>query len=466
MSDYDKRILNSLLDSYEESLLSRGENKVAVHITFRFTKKSMPEYFDESSVEYERIHACLGELEARGYIDVVWKNGVRGHIVQKVILNEESVNGVYRYLKRTPQKSMERQQVKLLQDLQEECCTPVAAAFISWLQDRFARHLPTKEYVEINNPKRTELLIRCVWYVETNQKPCYVREFSILHFGDSKTFELIRSTVRSIFRRFGKGMKDADEKEIFAEYGIYDTPNYVYFKGEGEIILPIPTSVPASGPLNPEMEPAGGTGASVLMIGPDGGAGNLDSGMTPAPPETALRPSEASCSDIARAIPLRGLRQGIGISGEDLETVIVRGTPDTRKVITIENLTTFFRLQEDGALIIYLGGYHNRTRRRLLTMIYAQLPYAEYLHFGDIDVGGFAIYEDLCRKSGIPFRTWHMGTQELVQYRSYAKSLSPSDRRRLQQMLDQPPAYLDEYRAVIEFMLAGDIKLEQECIMI
>ena len=50
MAHYDARMLNGLLDSYENSLLSRGENKVAIHIAFHFTKKTMPEYFNESSL--------------------------------------------------------------------------------------------------------------------------------------------------------------------------------------------------------------------------------------------------------------------------------------------------------------------------------------------------------------------------------------------------------------------------------
>ena len=64
------------------------------------------------------------------------------------------------------------------------------------------------------------------------------------------------------------------------------------------------------------------------------------------------------------------LRQGIGLSGDDLSDIRITGREKIRKVITIENLTTFFRWQEENALIIYLGGYHNKVRRRLLKEIY------------------------------------------------------------------------------------------------
>ena len=59
---YEKRILHALLDSYESSSLSRGENKVSVHIVYPITRKTMPTYFDESSLAYEDIHAAVKHL--------------------------------------------------------------------------------------------------------------------------------------------------------------------------------------------------------------------------------------------------------------------------------------------------------------------------------------------------------------------------------------------------------------------
>ena len=78
MAQYERRILNRLLDSYENSRLSRGTNKVAVRIACPFTKKTVPEYFDESSLAYEEIHAAMEDLERRGFLSIVWKGGQRG----------------------------------------------------------------------------------------------------------------------------------------------------------------------------------------------------------------------------------------------------------------------------------------------------------------------------------------------------------------------------------------------------
>ena len=63
MTKYEKRILGYLLDSYENSLLFTGKNKIGIKISFPFTTGKIPEYFDESSLEYETIHEILKQME-------------------------------------------------------------------------------------------------------------------------------------------------------------------------------------------------------------------------------------------------------------------------------------------------------------------------------------------------------------------------------------------------------------------
>ena len=73
MVQYDRKIINQLLDTYENSLLSTGENKRTIQIEFRFTKTLIPAYFDESSSEYENIHISMKELESKKLILIKWK---------------------------------------------------------------------------------------------------------------------------------------------------------------------------------------------------------------------------------------------------------------------------------------------------------------------------------------------------------------------------------------------------------
>ena len=86
MVQYDRKVMNSLLDTYENSLLSTGENKRTIQIELRFTKNMIPEYFDESSTEYENIHIMMKALEAKSLIRIIWRDNKQDYLSQKVRL--------------------------------------------------------------------------------------------------------------------------------------------------------------------------------------------------------------------------------------------------------------------------------------------------------------------------------------------------------------------------------------------
>ena len=93
MHPVENKILNDLLDKYENSKLSRGENQRAIHIAFPFNKKTMPKYFDESSLEIETIHAAAEQMEREGLVAIAWKNQKPGYIIEKLVLCEDHVAG-------------------------------------------------------------------------------------------------------------------------------------------------------------------------------------------------------------------------------------------------------------------------------------------------------------------------------------------------------------------------------------
>lgn len=399
MVQYDRKVLNHLLNTYENSLLSTGENKRTIQIEFRFTKTSIPAYFDESSDEYEGIHVLMKLLEGKKLIRIIWKDDKKDYLIQKVRLMTDHIEEAYQYVGRRPKRGLEEENITLLQKyLDEEA--PVTAAFVRYLLERLQNHQSVKEYIALENRKETEKFLRACVLVEQNRDPCYMREFSIKYFQDSKYFEQIASRIAKVFRQFSGEDAEIDTSESLAEYGIYRTPDYVYFKGDVSISI-------------------GGETADLSL-----------------------------------------LKQGIGISGEDLPGIRFSDLSRIKKVVTIENLTSFFRYWEEDGLFIYLGGYHNRIRRALLKMIYETIPDAKYYHFGDIDAGGFSILLDLRKKTGIPFMGYHMDLDTLKQHMQYGKCLTESDRKRLEKIGKEK-----EFCEVIGFMLKENIKLEQECII-
>lgn len=222
----------------------------------------------------------------------------------------------------------------------------------------------------------------------------FERDFSIRVLGDSKAFGGIKGTVEAILRKYG----DFPESEtLLADLNIIKNPGHVYFKGNGRIDI----------------------GGQVI-----------------------------DCTKLNGDIAFSSLMLN------DIVAIDVLGN----NVVTIENLTTFNALSCKDSFAIYLGGYHNEVRRSFIRKVYVQNADKRYLHFGDIDAGGFYILEHLRNRTEIPFEAFCMDTQTLKDYFKYTKTLSKSDRTRLTSMLGS------EFDATIRFMLDHDCKLEQEAI--
>ncbi len=400
MVQYDKYILNALIDSYENSVLFTETNKVKLDIKFVFNKKNIPVYFDESSSEYERIHVIVENLQHKGFVNVFWK---QQGFLSKVTLQLEMLEAIYAYLHRKPKKMQIMDAKTVLLEYRNSYTTTVITRFLEYLSVRIDNNQSVKEYMDITDLQQFQLVVKAITAIEENDTPRYVREFSIATFQDSKIFEKIKGKVIRVFRDFADTFADKEEEEILAEYNIYHTPNYVYLKGN-------------------------------VML---------------------------SIED--QTIPLHAMTQGIGISGEDIEKCSLVECSSITSVMTIENLTSFFRCNRKRCLMIYLGGYHNSIRRRLLNQIYQSLPDVEYYHFGDIDAGGFDIYRDLKEKTGIPFKMYKMDLDTLKEYERFAKPLTKNDRERLEKLVSKVDK--ESVTELVEYMLKHNIKLEQECIL-
>ena len=239
-----------------------------------------------------------------------------------------------------------------------------------------------------------EKLLKAVSMVFEVKEETYIRDFSVRVFGDSKTFETIIGKVKRLLFQYG----DFPDEETVTEYlNIVKNPGHIYMKGSGIISI---------------------------------------SGQT---------------------IDLSKLGGDIAISSsilKDIEKISVIG----KRVITIENLTSFNTFSEDNTFALYLGGYHNTHRRNFIIQLFHDNPEAEFFHFGDIDAGGFYILMHLREKTGVPFLPYRMDISTLKKYSAYSKPLTENDRKRLERLSDT------EFSDTIKYMLANNCKLEQEAV--
>lgn len=260
--------------------------------------------------------------------------------------------------------------------------------------------------VEYFDGKKQEFLdlLTLVKLICTNEEEQFIRDFSVRYFSDSKRVESLASKAQALMYQYGEYQ---DRESVLEECGIVKTPTYVCLKGNGRMTL-------------------GGQMIDLSKLNGD----------------VAL--STASLKELDK----------IEIFGDS--------------VVTVENLTSFHDYNGAEDFVIYLGGFHNTTKRKFLIYLYEQNREKKYMHFGDIDAGGFYIYEHLKFKTGIPFRTLRMDVETLKKHRSQTKTLTQTDKKRIESLLkkldEKHKESIDDYRSVLQYMLENNCKLEQEAL--
>lgn len=409
MRRYDEKILGELLDKYERSLLYSGKNQVNRSIFIPIHKKILPEYFDESALQFDVIHQQLEQLEEQGYVRLIWKNKKRGHILEKCELVIERLEDAYQLLRRKP-KNRKEQEIFEICDVYEGKARELDC-FLKWVRKRIQEGTSVRRYVDVDDPHDFRQLCELILHILTNDAECFLRQFSIRHFHDSKIAEKDIIRAVHVIAEFSEDEKfvDLHEEEILAEYNIYRNPSWLMMKGNVKF--------------------------------------------------------QKNFGNRVAEIELQSFGGGLGVSNQDIENICWNPESRIEKVVTVENLTSFHQwslCEDTPVLCIYLGGYHNHVKRLFLQNLYKEYPDAEYYHFGDIDCGGFRIWKDLCVKTGIPFKTLNMDLVTYDKYFIWGRKLTEQDRKTLDVMMKDP--FFKEQEELFMSMLKRGVKLEQECV--
>lgn len=252
---------------------------------------------------------------------------------------------------------------------------------------------------EINyNNKRLEMILKTLQAILKLQRETYIRNFSTALFKDSKEFQKnIRSTIQNILYDYSDVV--VEKERILEVYNLFNNPTYVMIKGNAEIYY------------------------------------NKSN------------------------IYLKEIKGGIAIPNSALVGILSL-IVNNDKVITVENLTTYHDTDENQGVIIYLGGYHNIVKQKLLKLIFTENPNKRYYHKGDLDVYGFCILENLKSKTRIPFEPLEMDVATLKRFYDCGlyKHLTSTDRKAMQ------AKNLQVYEDVFKFMIEHDCKVEQESV--
>ena len=241
-------------------------------------------------------------------------------------------------------------------------------------------------------------VILCIEKILDLDRDVPERVFASHILGDSKRFAAYRNKVAKILREFSDMSFDEDDDPI-AFYGVIKNKTYAFVKGEG-----------------------------------------------------ALRFGK-------QTIDLGEYRHELALSDEMIEQMEIENIP-AKKLFTIENLTSFIQFNQPDAIVIYLGGFHNSVRRKLIAKIFDSKKDIECFHYGDIDAGGFYILNHLREKTGIPFKPYMMDEYTLTRFLNKGKAITKSDETRLRKMQADPK--FAEFSPAIQAILNAGKKLEQE----
>ena len=317
----------------------------------------------------------------------------------KIKLNIARVDDCYALLKRT---SIPNQCKKVLSVLEK--ANNVECLLIGRIVSDFCEQIKAYKKLPYDlgyDARRVGEVLQVLEAVTKLTSETYIRNFSTALFKDSKRFQReYRSTIESILFNYTDDVVEKDD--ILGYYNLYENPTYVLIKGNARI-----------------------------------------------------------CFDES-AIELSEMPGGIALSNGSLAG-IHKISVKADKVITVENLTTYHDCDEQDTVYIYLGGYHNTSKQKLLELIYENNGDKEYYHEGDLDVYGFLILKNLIDKTQIPFKPLFMdlGTIERFYRAGLYKNLSARDRKVITSKKD---GQLSAYKDVLEYMLANDCKVEQESI--
>lgn len=392
-----RKTLNSLLDKYERSKTYEGTNLVTQNFTV--DPKTIWEEYTSDFADVGQIkdfEADMKDLEKQGLLIIKRKGGE----ISRLIANNERFSEYYTVLRRKTKRDVMQSEMNFYKGWSEKGNSLI----VSYCQEQLERISSGKK--PSDTMETAEILFQLLSYLLNNQEELLERELSMMVLADSKAFEMkYRAKICKLLCRymnFGDKLEGIDndrerEKVILEEFNIYANPSYVYLKGK-------------------------------VSIGLNNGD-HLKIGKAP-----------------------------LALSSELIHEIAFI-TVESPGIVTVENLTSFHRINDLENTYIYLAGYHNTEKQLLLKRIAEENPGRKWFHFGDIDPDGFYILEHLKKGTGIDIAPLFMGMEQLEGNRKYCKTLNENDLVKANHLI-QKSCYVN----ILQYMLENNCKLEQEIV--
>ncbi|GAB1475487.1 DUF3322 domain-containing protein [Bacillota bacterium] len=410
--NYKSLILNRLLDRYEKSRhFTEGQSQR--RIMLKMVQNDFPEYDIENPLIKETFNSAISELTQKNLTGFDWLRYEEGNIIDKVWLNVSNIEEAYRHLGRKPRRLV----LDMLLDQVIAGKKKIAEGWIlRYLEDveHSVKERSSTAGLLPNDREQASALLRALQAIDALQgEQRLERVFSLSCFGDSKYFERnIRAKTIGIIKRYYLGREAAGEMsddEVLAQVGILKSPEQIDFKG-----------------------------AIVCTIG-------------------------------SKRIDFSIFIHGISINGTTVRDLKVEGMGDVRKILFIENKANYLQFvaenTDDSIMVVFHGGFYSPVKGVFFQKLYdaASPAGVEFFHWGDIDLGGFLIFNKLKTNIIPSLRAYRMDKSSLISRVRYATKFDSRYGEKLKILLRDPE--YSEFYEVIEFMLEKAVKLEQEAFL-
>ncbi|MCD8073953.1 MAG: DUF2220 domain-containing protein [Lachnospiraceae bacterium] len=391
-ADFEKEILCRLLKKAEHRK-STGR-RVILHPTEIYKD------YTSNNADIEIKQAIYEAVQRLGEREFITFDTLKFSLdIQKIYLQENRLEELYEFL-RTEYGMMPKSRLRAqVEGLLKEYGT--GGELLRYYCNRMEEEMGQARWQD--DPERIEANLKMLSFLDKNEEELYVREASVLVYGDSKYFEENNyEEICTVLRAARNMPREEDEQndEILSLYHVSQP--------EQELCI--------RGPWRIDWE-----GCTLETGKLKGGAALLS-------------------SDVA-----------------DIRRIIV----SCPVVMTIENKASYQRMSCSDRALFYLGGFAGRAQLRFLKKVIQDNPQCSYYHFGDIDVGGFLIHRHLCRALSWKFELYCMGIRQLRDERfgPCLKTLTENDRSRMKTLCGE-----EAYRPVLAYMKEKGVKLEQEIV--
>ena len=361
-------IINRLLDKYESSkhLYEPGVSNRRVMLRTDPRKKEFPEYEYENATIRDAFNEVAEELAQQNLIAIQWLKG--RPVLECVILNVDAVLECYKLVGRTHPKELALKIAALVHEKLEYATTDWIVAWRDDICAKAREEFKAPTYCKKDLSQLENLLVALRAFDAQNGEPTTMRAFSSRCYRDTKFFERhVRDLFLQAARKFDNVLaeicehEDLGVRDQLACLGIYARPELYELAGN-------------------------------VTINTRTGSINLN-----------------AAGDCGLALPSTVVDD---IASFDLHTI--------QSVTFIENKTNYDEYlrteKQHNELVIYHGGFISPKKRSLFSKLAIAAQSGIALRFwGDIDLGGFQMYEQL-KKTFQNVQPMRMSEAEVERY--------------------------------------------------